>query len=63
MPARVCREHEQSEGSEQLSQREPELNISEADIRGVYREGEEAVVALFKRLIERIEKTEERLGQ
>ncbi|PZO11463.1 MAG: IS66 family transposase [Leptolyngbya foveolarum] len=46
-----------------MSQREPKLNISEADIRAVYREGEEAVVALFKLLIARIDRTEARLDQ
>ena len=44
-----------------MSQQEPKLNISEADLRAVYGEGEEAVVALFKLLIERIERTEARL--
>lgn len=46
-----------------MSQREPKLNISEADIRAVHREGEEAVVELFKLLIARIERTEARLEQ
>lgn len=44
-----------------MGQREPKLNISEADIRAVYREGEAAVVTLFKQLIERLEWTEARL--
>lgn len=44
-----------------MSEREPKLNISEADIRAVYQEGEEAVVALFKVLIARIDRTEARL--
>lgn len=44
-----------------MSKRETKLNISEADIRAIYREGEEAVVLLVKGLIERIERTEERL--
>jgi len=46
-----------------LSQRAPKLNISEANIRAVYREGEEAVVELFRLLIARIERTEARLEQ
>jgi len=44
-----------------LSQREPKLNISEADIRAIYRAGEDAVVSVFKQLIARIERTEARL--
>ena len=46
-----------------LNEREPKLNISEADIRAVYHEGEEAVVSLFKVLIARIERTEARLDE
>lgn len=57
----VFEEEERSVGSEPLNEREPKLNISEADIRAVYREGEEAVVALFKVLIARLERTEARL--
>ena len=41
-----------------MSQREPELNVRFADIRAVYHAGEEAVVALFKRFIEQLEKTQ-----
>ena len=46
-----------------MSKREAKLNISEADIRAIYREGEEAVVLFAKSLIERIERTEERLDR
>lgn len=46
-----------------MSKREPKLTISEADIRAVCREGEEAVVALFKVLIARIERAEARLNE
>ena len=46
-----------------MSQREPKLNISEADIQAVYHAGEEAVVTLFKRFIEQLEKTQTRLDK
>lgn len=46
-----------------MSQREPKLNISEADIRAVYREGEDAVVLLVTSLLERLARTEARLDK
>lgn len=46
-----------------MSQREPKLNISEADIRAVYREGEDTIVLLVKSLLARIERTEARLDK
>ena len=46
-----------------MSQREPKLHISEADIRAVYLEGEEAVVLLVKSLLARIERAEVRLDK
>lgn len=52
-----------SEGNTPLIEREPKLNISEADIRAVYRQGEDAVVMLIKSLLERIERTESRLSK
>lgn len=50
-----------SEGSPLLNEKEPKLNISEADIRAVYREGEDAVVALVASLLEHIQRLEGRL--
>ena len=52
-----------SEGNTPLIEREPKLNISEADIRAVYRQGEDAVVMLIKSLLERIERTESRISK
>lgn len=47
-----------------MSQRKlPKLNISEADIRAVYREGEDAVVSLVQTLLERITTIESRLEE
>ena len=46
-----------------LSQREPKLHISEANIRAVYLEGEDAVVLLVKSLLARIELAEVRLDK
>jgi len=47
-----------------MSQRKlPKLNISEADIRAVYREGEAAVVKLVQGLLERITTVETRLEE
>ncbi len=46
-----------------MSKRKDKLNVSEADIRAVYREGEEAVVLFVQSLIERIDRTEERLDE
>jgi transposase len=44
-----------------MSKREPKLNISEAEIRQVYRQGEDAVVELVQGLLSRISTLEERL--
>lgn len=46
-----------------MPQREPKLNISEADIRAVYREGEEAVVLLVSSLLARLARVEARLDK
>lgn len=50
-------------GDSGLNEREPKLNISEADIRAVYREGEEAVVLLVTSLLSRLERVEARLDK
>lgn len=44
-----------------MSKREPKLNISEAEIRQVYRQGEDAVVELVQGLLSRISTLKERL--
>jgi transposase len=44
-----------------MSKREPKLNINEADIRAVYRQGEDAVVALVEGLLAQIKRLEARL--
>lgn len=44
-----------------MNEKEPKLNISEADIRAVYRQGEDAVVALVASLLEHIKRLEARL--
>jgi transposase len=44
-----------------LSEKEPKLNINEADIRAVYRQGEDAVVALVESLLADIKRLEARL--
>lgn len=44
-----------------MSEQEPKLNISEADIRAVYREGEDAVVLLVTTLLSRLTRVEARL--
>ncbi|MGB3295800.1 MAG: DUF6444 domain-containing protein, partial [Phormidesmis sp.] len=46
-----------------MSEREPQLNISEADIRAVYREGENAVVTLVQGLLGRITTVESELKE
>lgn len=46
-----------------MSKREPKLNISEADIRAVYREGEDAVVLLVTSLLSRLSRVEARLDK
>ena len=47
-----------------MSQRKlPKLNISEAEIRAVYREGEAAVVKFVQGLLERITTVETRLEE
>ncbi len=50
-----------SAGSPPLSEKEPKLNISEADIRAVYRQGEDVVVTLVTSLLEHIKRLEARL--
>jgi transposase len=44
-----------------MSQREPQLNISPEDIRAVYRQGEDAVVAFVEELLQHIKRLEARL--
>jgi transposase len=46
-----------------LSPQEPPLNLSEADIRVVYRQGEDAIVLLVQGLLERAQRTEARLDK
>jgi len=41
-----------------LKQRAPKLNISEADIRAAYHQGEDAIALLVQGLLSRIEQTE-----
>jgi transposase len=48
-------------GRNPLSEKKPKLNISEADIRAVYRQGEDAVVALVESLLAQIKRLEARL--
>ncbi len=46
-----------------MSEREPQLNISEAEIRAAYREGEDAVVMLVQGLLGRITTVESELRE
>jgi len=46
-----------------MSQRVPHRTLTEADVRSIYHEGEDAVVALFNSLVEHIEHLETRLSE
>ncbi|QUY40430.1 hypothetical protein I1H34_13665 [Acaryochloris marina S15] len=46
-----------------MNKKVSDQKISESDIRAIYHQGEDAVVELVTRLIERIERLEERLDK
>lgn len=46
-----------------MRQREPKLNISEGDIRAVYRQSEDAIVRLVQSLVERVTTVETQVSE
>lgn len=59
--AAPLRYRQDSPGSLKLSKQKPKINISEAEIRAVYRQGEDAVVELVSALVSRLVEVEARL--